>query len=92
MIDHDMKTDLLISDGVNFYRIQIKTIETTDETFLVENKWGDAPIDFVIYFSKNSNWGYMLKPFKQKRKRLNSEGHVRFHQHHKPFIKAFNQI
>jgi hypothetical protein len=92
MIDHDMKTDLVVSDGRNFYRIQIKTIESNDESHVVENKWGDAKIDYVIYFSRTANWGYISKPFKQKRKKLNSPGNIRFHQHHKPFIKAFDMI
>jgi len=42
IIDHYMKTDLLVSDGNNFYRIQVKTIESHDESHVVENKWGDA--------------------------------------------------
>lgn len=42
IIDHDMKTDLLVSDGNNFYRIQVKTIESHDESHVVENKWGKA--------------------------------------------------
>ena len=92
MIDHDMKTDLLVSDGLNFYRIQIKTVETADESHFVENKWGNAKIHFVIYFSKNANWGYISRPFKKHRKRLNSPENIKFHQHHKPFIKAFNMI
>jgi len=77
IIDHDMKTDLLVSDGNNFYRIQIKTIESHDESHVVENKWGDAKIDYVIYFSREDNWGYILKPFKQRTKRLNSAGSIR---------------
>jgi hypothetical protein len=64
VIDHDMKTDLLVSDGVNSYRIQIKTVQSVDESHFVENKWDDAKIDYVIYFSKNANWGYIAKPFK----------------------------
>lgn len=92
VIDHDIKTDLLISDGFNYYRIQIKTVETNDENFHVENKWGNAGIDFVIYFSKSANWGYIMKPFRQKKMALSAAGHIRFHQHAKPFIKAFNDI
>jgi hypothetical protein len=92
MIDHDMKTDLLVSDGLNFYRIQIKTVETADESHFVENKWGDAKIDFVIYFSKSANWGFISKPFTKRRQRLNAPDNIKFHQHPKPFIKAFNLI
>lgn len=91
-VDHDSKTDLLISDGNNFYRIQIKTIETNDESVFVQNMWGEVKIDFVIYFSKSAGWGFIMKPFTQNKKRLNAEGHLKFHQHPKPFIKAFNNI
>jgi hypothetical protein len=58
-----MKTDLLVSDGNNFYRIQVKTIESHDESHVVENKWGRTKIDYVIYFSREDNWDYILKPF-----------------------------
>ena len=92
MIDHDMKTDLLVGDGHEYYRIQIKSLETDDESHLVENKWGDAAIDFVVYFSRSGNWGYITPPFSQKRKRLNSPDHIRFHKHPKPFLKAFNLL
>lgn len=92
LIDHGMKTDLLIADGQKHYRIQIKTLEANDENALVENKWGDANIDFVIYFSKKGNWGYITKPFKQRTKPLKSKGHIRFHQDPQPFARAFAQI
>lgn len=91
IIDHDMKTDLLVGDGETFYRIQIKTIESNDESHIVENKWGDSNIDYVIYFSKTSNWGYIAKPFNTNKKRINDESHIRFHQNAKTFIKAFNR-
>lgn len=90
-IDHDMKTDLLVGDGDKFYRIQIKTLASNDESYVVKNKWGDCKIDYVIYFSKTANWGYIAKPFEAKRKHVNDRSHIRFHQHAKPFIKAFNQ-
>lgn len=92
MIDHDMKTDLLVSDGVNFYRVQIKTVESADESHVVENKWGDAKIDYIIYFSKSANWGFITKPFGQRKKRLNAQGNIRFHKHHESFLNAFNRI
>lgn len=73
-------------------RIHVKTIESHDEPHVVENKWGDAKIDYVIYFSREDNWGYVLKPFVQRRKRLNSTAGIRFHQDPEDFIKAFNKI
>lgn len=91
LIDHGSKTDLLISDGSNYYRIQVKSVDTADEDVVVENKWKDAPIDYVIYFSKQRDWGYVAKPFRQKLKRLDSADHIRFHQHPKNFIKAFRK-
>jgi hypothetical protein len=91
-IDHGKKTDLVAADDDNFYRIQVKTINSNDESIWVENKWNEAKIDYVIYFSRIGEWGYITPPFKQKRKRLNSSGHIRFHLHHKNFLKAFNRI
>ena len=92
LVDHGMKTDLVIADRSNFYRIQIKTIDSVNEDVMVENKWGEVSIDFIIYFSRTSNWGYIAPAFNESKKKLNSEGHVRFHQHPKPFLKAFDQM
>ncbi len=92
MIDHGKKTDLVLSDDSNFYRIQIKSLETKEEQVFVHNAWGDVSIDFVIYFSRVGNWGYILCPFQEKKKLLNSPDHIRFHQHPKNFLKAFDRI
>ena len=92
MIDHGLKTDFVISDGQDFYRIQIKSVESNDENIVVENKWDKAAIDYVIYFSRTGNWGYITPAFRQQRKRLNAFGHVRFHQDPKNFVKAFKLI
>ena len=91
-IDHDMKTDLLVSDGSNYYRIQIKTVNTTEETIQVTNLWRGKNIDYVIYFSTQANWGYIAKAFSSRKKRINHPEHIRFHQHPKHFIKAFSQM
>lgn len=37
-IDHGKKTDLVISDGDSYYRIQVKSIESDDESIKVENR------------------------------------------------------
>tara|TARA_R110001583_G_scaffold174017_11_gene328277 strand:+ start:144 stop:422 length:279 start_codon:yes stop_codon:yes gene_type:complete len=92
MIDHGLKTDVAISDGDTFYRIQVKTLDSHNENMIVDNKWQDANIDYVIYFSRVGNWGYILPPFKQCRKKLNAPGHIRFHQHAKNFVRAFELI
>ncbi|WP_321324058.1 group I intron-associated PD-(D/E)XK endonuclease [Thiomicrorhabdus sp.] len=91
-IDHGKKTDLVVADDSNYYRIQIKSIETNDESVSVENKWKGSKIDYVIYFSRSADWGYIAPAFEQCKKRLNSEDHIRFHAHPKHFLKAFKQI
>ena len=90
MIDHGMKTDVLVSDGNKFYRIQVKSVECFDENTVVTEQWQNTQIDYVIYFSRCSNWGYIAPPFKGKR-RVNHPEHVRFHQHPKNFLKAFGR-
>lgn len=92
LVDHGKKTDLVVADDSNYYRIQIKTIDATDENAVVENKWGAERIDFVIYFSRMFDWGYIAPAFHERKKRLNADGHIRFHQHPTNFLKAFNQI
>lgn len=91
-IDHGKKTDLVIADETNFYRIQVKTVESSDDRITVENKWEDAKIDYVIYFSRTAEWGYIAPAFNEKRKRLNSPDHIRFHNHPTNFLKAFKKI
>lgn len=91
-IDHGKKTDLVISDGPNYYRIQIKSIDTKDESITVENKWLGSKIDYVIYFCRSADWGYIAPAFSQRFKKLNAPAHIRFHAHPKQFIKAFAKI
>lgn len=90
LIDHGMKTDVLISDGARFYRIQVKSVETLEDDISVESQWGDVDINYVVYFSRIGNWGYIAPPFRGRRK-LNHPEHLRFHQHPKNFIKMFDR-
>jgi len=92
LVDHGKKTDLVLADDSHFYRIQVKTIDSNDESIQVENMWGNEKIHYVIYFSRNSHWGYIARAFKEKRKHLNACDHIRFHQHPKNFLKAFKEI
>ncbi|MDI5830154.1 group I intron-associated PD-(D/E)XK endonuclease [Shewanella xiamenensis] len=91
LTDHGSKTDLLISDGRQFYRIQVKSLQTNDENTEVEAQWPKHKIDYVLYFSRVGNWGYITPPF-QGRVKLNRKGHIRFHQHPKNFNTMFAQI
>lgn len=91
-VDLGLKTDVQVSDGRTLYRIQVKSLDCIDDEIIVENKWDDADIDFIVYFSKNADWGYITPAFKEKRKHLKADGHIRFHQHPKAFLKAFEKI
>jgi len=90
-IDHGKKTDIVIADDSRFFRIQVKSVESNNESILVENKWKDQKIDYVIYFSRIGEWGYITPAFEESRKPLNSAGHVRFSKHPSNFLKAFKR-
>lgn len=92
LIDNGHKTDLLISDGPNFYRVQVKTIEASGDDRYIENRWKDSNLDIVIVFARNSNWGYVMPAFKTNRRKLNSEGHQKFKSGKNEFLKAFHKI
>lgn len=92
MLDHGHKTDILIFDGPNFHRIQIKTLEATGEKHVVQNQWRDSHCDVVVYFARNSTWGYIAPAFSEEKRPLNHEGHQRFIQDKKSFLKAFHLL
>jgi hypothetical protein len=66
-IDHGKKTDLVVADN-NYYRMQVKSIDSKDETIKVENKWQGAKIDYVIFFSRAAEWGYIMPAFQGREK------------------------
>jgi hypothetical protein len=92
LIDHGKKTDLVVADDDAYYRIQVKSVESNNESIKVKNLWKGAQIDYVIFFSRVGEWGYIMPAFEENRKRLNAEGHNRFHANRKNFLKAFNNI
>lgn len=92
MLDNGHQTDLLISDGPNYYRIQVKTIEAVGEHHQIENRWKGSHVDFVVIFARNSSWGYVMSAFEVNTKRLNAKGHQRFSQTKNDFIKAFHKL
>lgn len=91
-IDHGKKTDLVVADDNRYYRIQVKSIQSANESITVENKWHGSNIDYVVYFSINGEWGYIAPAFSEAHKPLNSPGHIRFHKHPTNFLKAFRRI
>jgi hypothetical protein len=86
------KTDLVIVDDENFYRIQVKSVQTYNESVRIDNKWQGARIDYVVYFSTVGEWGYITPAFAEASRPLNAPGHVRFHKHPTNFLKAFKRI
>ena len=92
VLDHGHKTDVLISDGPNYYRIQVKTIAAKSEKHIVENQWENSNVDVVVFFARNSNWGYLTPAFTEKKKALNSRGHYRFQKNKNDFLKAFHKL
>jgi len=91
VIDHGKKTDLVVSDGDAYYRIQVKSVESSIERIPIDNKWKGAKIDYVIYFSRSRDWGYIVPAFKENKKRLNAPGHIRFHHRSDTFLEAFSK-
>ena len=93
LLDNGHKTDILISDGPSYYRIQVKTIDATGEDHIVENRWADSFVDVVIYIARNSTWGYIMPAFEEAKRPLNHASHKRFeHQDRKGFLKAFHTL
>ena len=92
VLDHGHKTDLLVSDGKHYYPIQVKATESVDEHIEIENKWKGSLVKLVIYFAKNSNWGYVIPAFDTNRKKLDQAGGERFQQTKNSFLKAFHLV
>lgn len=92
MLDHGHQTDMLISDGPKYYRIQVKTIEANGDDQEVLNCWEDSNVDLVVYFARNSNWGVIAPAFKEKKRNLKHEGHRKFQQNRKEFLREFHQV
>jgi hypothetical protein len=76
ILDIGHQTNILISDGPHYYRVQVKTIDAKKEDQYVENRWKESNVDCVIFFARNSIWGYVSPAFTQNRRKLNAEGHV----------------
>jgi hypothetical protein len=91
VLDHGHQTDILISDGPNFHRIQIKTVAAKGDNHIVHKAWeDDCLVLVVVYFARNSNWGVIAPAFTEKTRRLNHEGHRRFEQNKKEFLREFH--
>jgi len=92
VLDHGHQTDILISDGPNYFRLQVKTIEAISEDQIIENKWLESNVDVIIYFARNSNWGYIIPAFEENKRPLNHSSHKKFAQNKKEFLKEFHKV
>lgn len=92
VLDHRHQTDILISDGPSYFRIQVKTVEARGEDHVVHNAWKGSNVDIVICFARNSNWGVIAPAFSDDSRPLNHETHRRFAQDRKEFLREFHQL
>ena len=90
ILDHGHRTDILISDGPNYFRLQIKTVNASGDDHAVQNSWADSNVDLVIFFARNSNWGVITPAFTEKKRRLNHQEHRKFMQTSKDFLRQFH--
>lgn len=92
-LDNGHKTDVLISDGQQYFRIQIKTVDANKgKKQEVLNMWGDCKIDYIIYFARNGEWGYIAPAFSETKKQLNAPEHKMFLFKRNEFLTAFHTI
>jgi hypothetical protein len=94
LLDDGHQTDLLISDGPNYHRLQVKTVAAKGDDHIVENRWQDnSHVDVIIYFVRNSNWGVVAPAFKEESRPLNHPDHQRFSSgNRKEFLTAFHKL
>jgi hypothetical protein len=82
----------MIADDTDYYRIQVKSVQTRDPHVRVENKWQSAKLDNVIYFSTLADWGLITPAFPEASRPLDAPNQVRFHAQRTNFLKAFKKV
>jgi len=92
ILDNGHQTDILISDGPNYYRIQVKTVEASGEDHVVHNQWENSNVDVVLFFARNSNWGVVAPAFEDQKRPMNHPEHRKFIQNRKDFLREFHQV
>ena len=92
LVDHGRRTDLVIADDEGrYFRIQVKTVQSRDETVRIENRWHGGRLDYIVIFSTQADWGYIAPAFTEASRRVNDRSHIRFHYHPEHFRKAFEK-
>ena len=92
ILDNGHQTDMVISDGPNYFRIQVKTVEARSEDHWLQNNWKDSDVDVVVVFVRNSNWGVVGPAFETKRRRLSHDENRRFVINRKSFLTQFHKL
>ncbi len=92
ILDHGHQTDMVISDGPNFFRVQVKTVEAKGDDHWLQNSWKGSDVDIVVVFVRNSNWGTVGPAFSTNRRRLNHEDNRRYQIDRKDFLKEFHKL
>ena len=52
ILDNGHQTDILISDGLNYHRIQVKTVEASGDNHVVENRWKDSMLTLLFFLQE----------------------------------------
>lgn len=92
MCDHGHQTDLLVSNGLSFFRLQVKTLKKPGFEQVVVNKWANSRVDYVIYFIHNQSVGCIARAFSEAQIPLYRTSHVRFRTAEESFCRAFALI
>ena len=92
VLDHGHHTDILISDGPCYHRLQVKSLRSTGKGQQIQNLWQGNPIDWVILFIRNGDWGVIAPAFAERQRPLQHPDHRRFTRRRRDFLKQFHQI
>lgn len=92
MLDYGHKTDLLISDGPNFHRLQIKTFTSTRQNQHIQNCWQGSNVDLLVLFARNGDWGILAPAFKERSRKLLHDTHRKFKRTRRDFLRHFHQM
>lgn len=54
--------------------------------------WGECKIDYIIYFVRNGEWGFIAPAFAESKKRLDAPEHKMFLLKRNEFLTAFHTV
>ena len=93
LFDHGHNTDLLVSDGPHYFRIQVKTVDASSEDLELENRWSGSNVHYVAVFARNSSWGIVFPAFSEAKRKLKDVGGAKFQLNRaSSFMKAFHSL